>query len=268
MPDRSDVEQALATYIVGLLYPEGVGSESRIQNVAKVYRGWPIASALENDLQRGIIHVSVLAMDGSLRDRTRYLSDWQGTVPAATLSASVLPELVRYEGVGGPGQVAGLRVDGKAYAYRTRAGDSASLVAAALAALVRADRPAVAVDNVVHLVAGRGVAARVACDGQGGIELSRQEERFRACLWCPDPAVRDQVASVVATGLTYETFLDVGGWACRLQIVGQSSTDDGAASGLWRRDILCAVEYPTVNIQTLPTMLFGTAEVNSVDWVV
>ena len=265
MPDQSDVEHALAELVATALYPDGPSGDSVIGNVCKVYRGWPVANALETDLERGIIHVSVVPVAGALRDRTRYSSEWQGTTPTPTMMAVVASELVTFDGFGTAGQVAGIGVDGQAYAYRMRAGDSASLVAAALAAQIRADRPAVATANSVHLVSARKLVARIAADGQGGEELRRQEGRFRISFWCPDPATRDKVVGLVDSGFAALTFLDIGGWACRLQIAGENSSDDGGAGGLWRRDLIYQVEFPTVLTRTLPTMLFGVAEVNGVD---
>ena len=265
MPDRSDVEQALAGLVASTLYPNGTDADSAVGSICKVYRGWPVANALDSDLERGIVHVSIVPVAGTFQDRTRYPSDWQGAAPATTLSASISSELVTFEGVGGAGQVAGIAVDGQVYAYRMQAGDSASLVAAALAALIRADRPAVAIESNVRIVSPQNLLARVVSDAQGGAEIRRQAGRFRLSFWCPDPATRDQVVSLVDTGLAAMTFIDVVGWACRLQLSGESSSDDGAAGGLWRRDLIYGVEFPTVLNQVLPTMLFGVADVNDVD---
>ena len=54
MPDQADVEQALANWVAGALYPEGVGGASAVETVCRVYRGLPIAAGLEADLMAGI----------------------------------------------------------------------------------------------------------------------------------------------------------------------------------------------------------------------
>lgn len=267
MPDRSDVEQALAGLIASALYPEGAAGDSVVGNVCKVYRGWPVAHALETDLGQGVVHISVVPVSGALRDRTRYSTEWQGASPPATMTVSTSDEMVTFAGLGGPGQVAGIRVDGLGYAYRMRAGDAAALVAAALGALIRADRPAVAAGTSVHLLNGRSTSARIVTDGQGGQELRRQEGRFRVSFWCPDPSTRDVIVSLIDVMMASWPFIDVSGWACRLQLAGETITDDGAAGGLWRRDLLYSVEYPTVATEVLPSMLFGLADVNGVGWI-
>lgn len=267
MPDRADVEQALAELIAGVLYPGGFDADSAIGTVGRVYRGWPVAGALETDLARGVVHVTIQPVSGTTRDRTRFPQEWQGACPPPTMVGEVDGQFARFDGAGTPGQVAGIRVDGQAYTYRLRAGDTAALVAAALAALIRADRPALASDNSVFLLEGRGLLARVVSDGQGGRELRRQETGFRITFWCPDPATRDQVVGLVDLAMAGWTFIDVGGWACRLRLSGESSTDEGSAGGAWRRDLLYSIEYPTVAQEALPAMLFGVAEVNRLPFI-
>lgn len=264
MPDRADVEQALAALIAGVLYPDGAGGSSAVGLTCRIYRGWPVAAALEADLAAGVVHATVQPVTGSVRDTTRYSQEWQGAAPAVTLLASVAGEVVGFEGAALAGQVAGILVDGLPYAYRVRAGDTAGLVAAVLAGLIRADRPAVLHDATVLLPGGRGVVARVVADGRGGRELRRQDAGFRVTLWCPEPGVRDRVAALVDLAVAGMAFLDVGGWACRVRLSGGSSTDEGSAGGAWRRDLLYSVEYPTVAEESLPAMLFGINDVNGV----
>ncbi len=166
---------------------------------------------------------------GSPRDTSRYPANWQGAVPVPTLQVAVLGEVVLFTGQGGPGQVAGLRVDGQEYAYRLRDGDTPGLVAAVLAAQVRVDRPALLQGTSVLLLDGRGIVARVVADGAGGTELRRQVQPMRLTLWCPAPDVRDRLAAAVDLALAWTVFLDVGGWGCRMRAAGGSVTDDGAA---------------------------------------
>ncbi len=264
MPDRADVEQALAALISTILYPNGVGVDGLVEAGCRVYRGWPVPRLLEDELAQGLVHVTVQPVAGTTRDRTRYGSDWQGASPAPTMIGVVNGDIITFSGLGGPGHVAGIRVDGLAYAYRVRAGDSTALVAAALAAQIRADRPAIAIGSDVHVASGLGLLVRVVTDGVGGRELRRQSAAFRVTFWCPDPATRDLVVAGVDGAIAASLFIDVAGWACRLQLSGESSTDEGSAGGIWRRDLLYSVEYPTTSAETLSAMLFGITDVNGV----
>ena len=155
MPDQADVEQALA--VLGAEALRGDPAEVR------VYRGWPRAASLEADLQAGRAHLSVTP-GGAARDATRYPVEWQGAVPVPTLTAVAGDEVVRFGGFAGPGQVAGVRVDGVAYAYRLRDGDTPGAVAAELAGMVRADRPAELLGTAIVLPGGAGCAGA----GRGG----------------------------------------------------------------------------------------------------
>ncbi len=267
MPDRSDVEQALAGLIAGILYPNGTGAESVIGAGCRVYRGWPVPRVLEDELAQGVVHITVQSVAGTMRDRTRYSTDWQGATPSSTMTGVVNGDVVAFSGYGGLGYVAGVRVDGLAFAYRMTAGDTTGLVAAALAAQIRADRPAIALGSDLHLPSGLGLLVRIVTDGVGARELLRQAAGFRTTFWCPDPATRDQVVGLVDTALAGSTFIDVGGWACRLQISGDSNTDEGSAGGIWRRDLMYSIEYPTIVSETLSAMLFGTTDANGVPFV-
>lgn len=250
MPDQSDIEQALASLGAAALQDDPAD--------VRAYRGWPRAASLEADLAAGLAHLTVTP-GGPPRNTTRYPAEWQGQVPMPTLGAVVDGHSVRFIGAAAAGQVAGLRVDGSAYAARLRDGDTAGAAAALLAALVRAHRPAGLQGATVLLPEGRGILARVVMDGHGGTELRRQVQPMRLTLWCPSPGVRDRLASVLDVTLAATPVLDVGGWACRLRAVGGMTTDEGAAAGIWRRDLVSTVEYPTVLTEDLPAMVWGTA---------
>lgn len=248
MPDQADIEQALAALGAAAL----AGDPADV----RVYRGWPRAASLEADLQAGRAHLSVTP-GGAGRDASRYPAEWQGAVPVPTLQVAVDGETVTFGGLAGVGQVAGVRVDGVAYACRLRDGDTPGVVAAVLAALVRADRPALVQGAAVVLPDGRDVLARVVADGSGGTELRRQVQPMRMTLWCPAPDVRDRLAGRLDVAVAAVPVLDVGGWACRVRDAGGTTTDEGAAAGVWRRDLVYRVEYPTVAEEALPAMLWG-----------
>lgn len=268
MPDRADVEQALAALIAGVLYPDGTTNDPVVGKVCRVYRGWPVSGALEADLAAGAVHVTIQSVAGSYRNTTRYSAEWQGAVPATTLQASVDTETVQFVGVTAAGQAAGVLVDGVTYVYRVQASDAPADVAAAMAVLILVDRPVSASGATITLPYATGLVARVVTDGRGGRELRRQVAGLRITLWCPDPATRDQVASLVDVALADQTFIDVGGWACRMQGAGGHSTDESSDAGVWRRDLTYSVEYPTVAEETLPAMLFGLTSVNGVPFTV
>ena len=267
MPDQADVEQALASWIAEALYPAGPGEASAVKTVCRVYRGLPITAGLEADLVSGIAHLTVQPVSNSFRDTKRYATEWQGGAPPCPLTAEVQGNEVRFSGSAGPGIVAGVIVDGRAYTWRVREQSTPGVVAAVLADMVRADRPAMLSGASVWFPAGHGVTGRAVSDGQGGHELRRQQGLFRVTLWCPTPEVRDRIAAFVDLSLAGVAFLDVGGWGCRLQSAGGQSGDDGAAVRAWRRELLYRIEYPTVTAESLPAMLFGAGQVNGAGFI-
>ncbi|MEJ0047583.1 MAG: hypothetical protein WDN04_16745 [Rhodospirillales bacterium] len=94
-----------------------------------------------------------------------------------------------------------------AYVYQAQPGDSAALVAAALADLIRADQicwltqATLTVPGVADLVA-RTTSAVAALE-----EWGRQEQEFRIAVWAGSPAARDSTASLVMQSLAPVAFL-------------------------------------------------------------
>jgi len=262
MPDQAEVEQALAVTIAGALYPAGEGGDSAVGTVCRVYRGYPVVGALEADLLAGIAHLTVRAVANSLAVTTRFPREWIGAVPQCPLIAESDGDQVTFSGSAGPGTVAGVKVDGRAYAWRVTQSSTPGVVAAVLADMVRSDRPALLTDASISFPLGHDVLARAVSDGHGGEELRRQEARFEVTAWCPSPEVRDEVCAFVDLTLAEIAFLDVSGWGCRVVSVGGGSHDEGAAARAWRRDLIYRIEYPTVANSDLPAMLFGIGSVN------
>lgn len=267
MPDQSDVEAALASTVAGILYPDGREASAVVPTPCRVYRGWPLAAALAADLRGGVAHLAIQPVRGSVRDTTRYSSEWQGASPACPLVLETEDDLVRVSGVPGAGILAGLLVDGRTYACRIEAASTPSLVAAMLADMVRVDRPAELNGPTVRIAGVSRLEGRAVSDGQGGQELGRQEGLFRVSAWCPSPESRDAVCAAVALGLAQLPFLDVGGWGCRVRAEGGASDDAAAAASAFRRDLVLRIEWPTVLNSNLSSMLFGAGSVNGAGYV-
>ena len=263
MPDQSDVAGAVAAAAAGMLYPDGASRPSAVGATCRVFRGAVVAPALEADAPAGIVQAAVTPVDGTWRDTSRFEDEWQVLrVAAPGLTVEVAGDTVTFGGVPRLGDAAGLRADGRTYVARVGRGDDPALVAAVLAGLVRADRPALVAGASVQVPGAADVLGRVAADGAGGRELRRQTQTFRIAVHAPGFALRDRVAALVEQGFALQPFLDVGGWACRVLPAGGATTDDGPA-GLWRRDVLLSIEWPTTAEADLPSMLFGVSGLNA-----
>ena len=259
MADEADIETTLVTLIAAALYPDGTGAASAPGPDCRVYRGWPNAVALDADLARGVINVTVFAGTGAGRTTTRFPDTWQATPPPVTLTAAVSGNSVTFAGTAAAGQLAGILVDGRSYVYRVQAGDTPGAVAASLAGLAR-DQAIVQLTGTRLVINGAGdLLARVVADAAASQEIRRQVQNYRITCWCPDPVSRDRSIAAIDIALAPLRFLDLpDGSQGRLIYAGTSIFDQSEEALLYRRDLLYTVEYPTMLVTMQPAMLFGS----------
>ncbi len=264
MADQSDIETALVVAASAALYPNGTSAVSVPGPDCRIYRGWPNASSLDKDLRAGTINVTIFPGQGAGRATTRYVQEWFGGPATPTLTAAVSGNSVTLEGTAGLGQVAGLLVDGRGYAYRTVAGDTPASVASNLATLARADVIAHLVGASLTIPSAATLVARVVADASAQKEVRRQLQNFRITCWCPTPAARDATAAAIDLSLAAMTFIDLSdGSQGRLVYAGSTVFDQSEDALLYRRDLLYEVEYSTIMSATQPAMLFGDLQLNA-----
>ncbi len=266
MADLSDVEAALVSAVMAALYSADVGALSVTGQPVRVYRGWPVTGGLDRDLAAGIVNVSVFAVPGATRNTTRW-GPVTHTVPGqATMRATVSGNAVRFDGVGGVGQVVGLLVDGQPFMRRGQANDTPALIAAMMAESVRSQRACWLSGVTISVPGARSIVARTVADGGVLTEWARQEQGFRVSAWCPDPATRDLVCSRIGQAMATNAFLTLAdGTAGRIRYRSTTSVDDAQSAQLYRRDLLYDVEYAT-SVQTVaPSMLFGDVHLSDAD---
>lgn len=263
MADQSDVESVLVALAAAALYPNGTGIASVTGADCRIYRGWPNAAALDTDLRAGIVNVTVFPAQGG-RVTTRYQQEWAASPAAATLSAAVSGHTASFGGSAGLGQLAGLLVDSRTYAYRTQPGDTPASVAANLASQVRVDR-IVQLSAAAVMVPGAGrLLARVVADTPAQKEVRRQVQTFRITCWCPTPVTRDTSAVAIDQALADMPFIDLSdATQGRLIYAGTTVFDQSQDALLYRRDLTYSVEYATILSATQPAMLFGEIGINA-----
>jgi len=264
MADQADVETALAALVANALYPKGTDAPSVIGNVCRVYRGFPTAPSLDADLATGVLHVSVAAGEGAVKNVTRYPRRWVVVSPVArTLSVAVTPRSATFSGTCAVGQLAGIMVNDVQFPYAVQANDSPATVASNLAAMLRASGFVVEyAGTTVGVPGAESFTARVV-SGAGALqEIKRQAQDFKITLWCPDPASRDAAAPVIDLALADLNFVPLSdGSYARLIFTGSVAQDNGEDATVYRRDLTYSVEYPTTLAQMIPAMLFGSASV-------
>lgn len=259
MADQSDIETVLAGLVARLVYPQGTDAPSVTGGLVRIYRGWPNQAALNADLAAGTVTVTIFPDPAQHRVTTRYIDPPIPQKPVSpTLSVAVSGVVATFSGTATLGQLAGLLVDNTAFVHRTAAGDTPELVASILASYIRTLRIA-QVAGVKITVPGAGsLVGRIVADQATQTETRRQMQGFRLSCWCPDPATRDTVAGLIDEGLSAITFLALpDNNAARMRQTGTLVFDQSQNAGLYRRDLLVAVEYPTTIVTTLPSLIFG-----------
>ncbi len=264
MADQFDVENALVGLSSTALYPNGPGASSVPQVDCRIYRGWPNATALDNDLRAGIVNVTVYPGQGAGRVTTRYHQEWTAEPAAPTLTATVSGLTVIFGGSAAIGQLAGVLVDGRAYPYRTQAGDTPAAVAANLAAAARVDQ-IVQLSAATLTIPGAGrLLARVVANAPAQKEVRRQTQTFRITCWCPTPATRDAAAVTIDQALAQMAFIGLAdGTQGHMTYAGTTVFDQSQDALLYRRDLLYAIEYATLMSAAQPAMLFGEIDINA-----
>jgi hypothetical protein len=268
MADQSDVENALVAAITGTLYPNGPTAASVIGGgsvTVRVYRGWPVSSALHADLDDGVVNVSVFP-SGEPRNTTRYPANWNVTTAAMpSLTVSAAANVVTFAGATASGQMAGVSVDGATFIYLVQAGDTTALVAAALAAQVIAAGLLVQLAGAtVTIPSASKLFARVEQAQSAYQETRRQRQSFRVSCWCPAPLLRDQVASTIDAAIAASSFLTLAdGTTARITLAGGATIDQSENATLYRRDLIYAADYATTLTAAQPAMVFGTGTLSS-----
>lgn len=251
MADISDVGDSLVTLIAGVLYPSGTGSPSVTGLKTIVYAGWPQSSQLDADLAGftngagGRIHVTVFPT-ATEKNTTRYFTDYQQpvvAVPSITLAVAGLT--VTLGGTIATPQNVALIVSNAAYGYAVQATDTLTIVAAALAAQISG---ASSTGPVITLPAGARITAARAGTVGTVQRLTRSVQRtVQITIWADTPVNRNVTAAAIdnaLSGMTWMTFAD--GTTGRIIYMSSHIDDMVQKTNLYRRDLMYAVEYSTV----------------------
>jgi len=260
MADESDVETALVGVIGGVLYPTGLAGPCAVPGAAcRIYRGWPVTAALDADLAAGTTNISVTATQGHSRNTSRWPDLWvPQTQTSPSLTATVGGNSVTFAGTGGAGQIAAVIADAAWASWRLQSSDTPATVASALATALSSVRTASATGAVLTVPGAVRLIARVEAD-QPTLHLSRrQRQAFRVTAWCPDPATRDAVGSVVDSAMSGIDFIGLAdGTSGRLRYLSTAVSDRWEDATLYRRELVYTVDYPTTIAANLPRMAVG-----------
>ncbi|OGB23351.1 MAG: hypothetical protein A3I66_01415 [Burkholderiales bacterium RIFCSPLOWO2_02_FULL_57_36] len=250
MADFTEVANALVTAISAVVYPNGTAAPSTVTAPVKIFQGWPLPETLRTDLKAGKIHVSVFPTPTE-RALPSHAPEWEElTVNDATVTLAIDGYTVTIGGTAAANQNVMLLIDGEPYVYAVQASDTLTAIATALATLISADRAASSVGPVLTVPDTFSVTARVGVQGTSIRELRRQEKVFQISVWANCHDQRDPLAIIVDRALagTYRlTFSDGSKGMLRYR---SSIQHDDSKLGIYRRDMLYAVEYSLTETST------------------
>lgn len=275
MAGLADVSNALVALIAQIAYPNGTSQPSITGQPIKAYPGWPNPGVLAADLKAGKAHISVFPT-ATEKVIDSAVSEWRTvTAPVNTLTLTLSGQTVTVGGTVSTPQNAALVVDGKGYVYGVQAGNTLTSIATALAALVAVDHPGTTSSGAVITLSGTLVEAfagtvvladgslvymigdplsaspRVGGAGTSLRELRRQERTFQISVWANCFDARDPLADALDSALSATFHLTLpDGMAAILRYRSSRQDDSGQKEGIYRRDLMYAVEFSTTQTST------------------
>lgn len=263
MADSRDVENALVSMISAILMPSGykmgLAETSLLGPVVRLYRGWPVRKQLDDDLAAMGSHVTIFPR-AEEQNLTRYDREWQVLVPAVHgITAAITGLVVTFGGSVGTANV-GLIVDGVGYIVSPTLSDTLTTLATAFAGLIpgaTSAGPSVTLANASQILIRVGGFATMVR------ELKRQLRNYQIIFWTPTPDLRDVLAGPVDVALAEPQWVTLPDFTTgRLRYHNSWIDDELQKAGVFRRDLVYSVEYPTVQTMLAPEVIIAQADLS------
>lgn len=263
MASSFDVQNGLVSLVAQAVYPDGSSGQSAAGFGVKIYPGWAQQSQLDDDLIAGIAHISVFptAME---RNTTRYPAEWKTlTQNSATITLTQNGQQVTVDGtipVQFYPQNVAIKYSNQVAVYPTQAGDTPTLIATGLAALIPG---ATSLGAVITLPGTDNIQAlRVGSSGTSIREIRRQERVFGLHIWAPTPAAREVLTNIIDAATATTQFLTMPDeFSARLIYRNSFMSDERQKAVLYRNDMNFSVEFATTEIQTTYEVIAPVANV-------
>lgn len=267
MADLSDVTAYLASTIAAIVYPSGTTGASIINGPVKIFEGWPLPDVLDLDMQGKFLSVatasvpaepidngvgpvcsvSVFPVPGGTKAAFQILDNpYVITAPVHGLTPTVSGVALTLAGTPGTGEFVTIIADGsKIY---SRGGADIATILAALLADMATDYPSAAVASDTITVNGASeIIARIGAPATLGQVTHRQEASVQITIWAPDPARRTALSAPIAVALSKQIVVTLAdGSMAKITPERVNVTDDHQTVSIYRRDLVFAVEYATV----------------------
>lgn len=257
MATVDDILDLVASRVASGIYPNGTGQASTVGVTTRVYPGWPVRSKLDADLRAGLVHISVFP-DGHEKAGAAHFREWREIERAENLvDATIVGNVVTFSGTPAPPQtvtaVVGIGAVTASYDYAVQAGDTAAIIATALAALIDG---ASNVGAVLTLPAAARVRIAIGVWGTLGRELRWNEQRVMVNVWAPTPALRATAAAKVDGILAPLVRANLSdGSSAVFEYHGARTDDELGEAVLFRRTMFYDVGYPTIETESAPEII-------------
>lgn len=275
MPDISDVTQAMASLCAQACYPAGEGQPSVTGQPITILPGWPNELALDGALKAGAAYVSVFNMPKMDADKTQLDDGWmERPGPSPSYSLTILGQTIT---VGGAApdpfitQNFAIALGGspRPVLYSPPSGRTAAQVAADLANLMTAAGAQVSVSGADIIVSPlfRIAFARIGTIGSAITEVSRAEKSWMVSIWAPSNDDRATIGKAIKPALDQIPFLTFANdYSARIKPAGAGGDrDDAARPGVYRRDLIYAVQVPTTVTIAAPQIVAFETDLQTPD---
>lgn len=266
MATATEVEDAIGALVAAAIYPGGLGAPSVAAMDVLVARGWPQMADLDAALMGSPAQarVAINRMDGMTRDTTRYSRAWRTqSVLAPGVTVALSGGVASFAGSATGGEIAGVQAAGVDYPVLLTAGQTASQVAAALAAAINAGGLVVATATgaalTVASLAGDPLTlgAVVVGSGTSARELGRAETEYVIVVFAPSKQARDTLEAAAMLALDQVDRLALSdGPSGPVRFVRARVVDTAELDDLYRVDLHWRIEVGRTQIESGAQMAF------------
>lgn len=274
MIDIVDVWNAVSLVLTDALFP---GMQTPDANVltrsivvlngspvpVRVFTEWPTMERFAVESAAGGVNVAIYTMPNVTKLTSRFQrSPIVASRVPTTITGTVSNNTVCFNGVGTAGQIVGVAVGSTGYSLRLQDGQDSTQIAATFAEMI----PGASSQSGIL----GDLAAKPTFEAGGDYtlitEVRRQSQRIVVSVWAGDPASRDAVGAITSAAMADLWFLQLPlGITTEPPLYrGVSFPQMDEKVGVFRREETFDIEYPTVRVEVVPTVLFaGIAGINT-----
>ena len=224
-------------------YPGGLTAPSVTTRVIDIGQGWPLATDIDAAIVAGTTLVSIIPIPGTTGNVVTPF-DWNPGVvvaPVHGMTAAATPSGFILTGQPGVGEYATAIVDGVVTSVAAVSGDTASSIAAELAAAIPG---ASASSGTVTISTFHSLVVRIGAPATMGQISHRQRQNFQVTVWAPSPSDRTAVARPIDTALkASNTFLLPDTSTAILLATGTNIDDKRQETSGFHRALIYSVEW-------------------------